>query len=64
MVYADIARGKALTYVLGQAKVTDSAGKSLDFSEPKAEPDAEAAAEEKKPAAKKAPAKKPAAKKD
>ena len=62
-VYADIARNKALTIVLSQAKVTDSAGKAVEFpletpaaDEADAEPKKVAAA--KKPAAKKAPAKK------
>lgn len=67
-VYADIARGKALTYVLTEAKVTDSAGKTVDFSDLKVVAADEAGSEEsadkpaKKPAAKKAPAKKAAAK--
>jgi trigger factor len=63
-VYADIARNKALTIVLTEAKVTDSAGKALDFSDEK--PAVTEADEEPKKvaAAKKPAAKKPAAKKD
>ena len=64
MVYADIARGKALTHVLTLAKVTDSAGKAVDFSDLKPVAATEEVADEQKPAAKKAPAKKAAAKKD
>jgi trigger factor len=74
-VYADIARNKALTIVLSQAKVTDSAGKAVEFplevpAEEKAEKPAKKVAAAKKPAAekpaaeKKPAAKKPAAKKD
>ena len=64
-VYADIARNKALTVVLAEAKVTDSAGKVVDFSEEKpAAADAEAEEPKKVAAAKKPAAKKPAAKKD
>jgi trigger factor len=64
-VYADIARNKALTIVLAEAKVTDSAGKVVDFSDEKPKA-AEAEAEEPKKvaAAKKPAAKKPAAKTD
>lgn len=63
MVYADIARGKALTHVLTEAKVTDSAGKVIDFSDEKPavapeSTDAEEAKPAKKPAAKKATSKK------
>jgi trigger factor len=64
-VYADIARNKALTLVLSQAKVTDSAGKALDFPlETPAADEAEAEEPKKVAAAKKPAAKKPAAKKD
>ncbi len=41
MVYADIARGKALTLVLSEAKVTDKSGKVLDFSDEKPKKSAE-----------------------
>ncbi len=60
-VYADIARNKALTLVLAAAKVTDSAGKVIDFAEEKPAVEADAEEPKKVAAAKKPAAKKPAA---
>jgi trigger factor len=64
---AEVARNKAVSIILGKAKVVDTKGKAVDMSafalveDKKAEKPAKA---EKAPAEKKPAAKKPAAKKD
>jgi trigger factor len=63
---AEVARNKAVSIILGKAKVVDTKGKAVDMSAfaPVDEKPAQAEKAEKAPAEKKPAAKKPAAKKD